>query len=114
LLPDHQQRSPSAAAYIQQEHATVRHTKTGYVLNAGELLGQQCERHLPNSRSTLGRLTLTRATLPLGAATWARRRGWALWKALITFAGNLDADPAAAAIARHVIDEVLTEHGRSA
>jgi aminoglycoside phosphotransferase (APT) family kinase protein len=55
-----------------------------------------------------------RAALPLDAATWARGRGWALWKALITFAGNIDADPAAAATARHVIDEVLTEHERSA
>jgi aminoglycoside phosphotransferase (APT) family kinase protein len=37
-----------------------------------------------------------RAALPLDAATWARGRGWALWKALITFAGNLHTDPAAA------------------
>ena len=38
-----------------------------------------------------------RLALPLDAGTWARGRGWALWKALITFAGNLQADQAAAA-----------------
>jgi aminoglycoside phosphotransferase (APT) family kinase protein len=51
-----------------------------------------------------------RLALPLDAGTWARGRGWALWKALITFAGNLQADQAAAATARRVIDEVLDEH----
>jgi aminoglycoside phosphotransferase (APT) family kinase protein len=51
-----------------------------------------------------------RVALPLDAETWARGRGWALWKALITFAGNLQADQAAAAKARRVIDEVLDEH----
>lgn len=54
-----------------------------------------------------------RAALPLDAATWARGRGWALWKALITFAGNLDTDPAAAMAARRVINDVLAEHQRS-
>jgi aminoglycoside phosphotransferase (APT) family kinase protein len=54
-----------------------------------------------------------RAALPLDAATWARGRGWALWKALITFAGNLDANPAEAARARRVIDDVLAEHQRA-
>jgi aminoglycoside phosphotransferase (APT) family kinase protein len=51
-----------------------------------------------------------RAALPLDEATWARGRGWALWKALITYAGNLETDPAAAAAARRVIEEVLVEH----
>jgi aminoglycoside phosphotransferase (APT) family kinase protein len=54
-----------------------------------------------------------RAALPLDAATWARGRGWALWKALITFAGNLDANPVEAAAARRVIDDVLAEHEQS-
>ena len=30
-----------------------------------------------------------RVALPLNAEAWARGRGWALWKASITFAGNL-------------------------
>jgi aminoglycoside phosphotransferase (APT) family kinase protein len=51
-----------------------------------------------------------RAALPLDAGTWARGRGWALWKALITYGGNLEADPAVAAESRRVIDVVLAEH----
>lgn len=39
-------------------------------------------------------------------AMWARARGWALWKALISLAG--DVDPA---VNRRVIDEVLADHG---
>jgi aminoglycoside phosphotransferase (APT) family kinase protein len=54
-----------------------------------------------------------RAALRLDAATWARGRGWALWKALITFAGNLHTNPVEAATARRVIDDVLAEHERS-
>ncbi|WP_204040997.1 aminoglycoside phosphotransferase family protein [Acrocarpospora phusangensis] len=44
------------------------------------------------------------------AATWARARGWALWKALITLAEDLGKDERRAAISRHVIGEVLAEH----
>jgi aminoglycoside phosphotransferase (APT) family kinase protein len=51
-----------------------------------------------------------RSALPLDAATWRRGRGWALWKALITYVGSLETDPAAAAMARRVIDDVLDEH----
>jgi aminoglycoside phosphotransferase (APT) family kinase protein len=54
-----------------------------------------------------------REAMPLDAATWARGRGWALWKALITFAGNLDSDPVAAAAAKLVIDDVLAEQETS-
>ena len=43
-------------------------------------------------------------------ATWARGRGWALWKALITLAGYLRTDPEKAGEARLVIDEVLDDH----
>lgn len=52
--------------------------------------------------------TAFRATLGVDDATWARARGWALWKALIT----LD-DPATAAEARHAIDAVLADHASS-
>jgi aminoglycoside phosphotransferase (APT) family kinase protein len=51
-----------------------------------------------------------RSALPLDAATWLRGRGWALWKSLITYVGSLETDPAAAATARRVIDDVLDEH----
>lgn len=51
-----------------------------------------------------------RAGLPLDDATWARGRGWALWKALITMVRRRDTNPGLAAKARHVMDEVLAEH----
>ncbi|RWK08050.1 MAG: aminoglycoside phosphotransferase family protein [Mesorhizobium sp.] len=44
-------------------------------------------------------------------ATWARGRGWTLWKALITLAGH-DANQAEAEKSRRVIDEVLADHWR--
>lgn len=54
-----------------------------------------------------------RAALPLDSATWARARGWALWKALITLADSLPTNPARAAEARRVIDAVLADHRRA-
>jgi hypothetical protein len=44
--------------------------------------------------------------------TWTRGRGWALWKSLITLAGDLERGPEAVAFPRHVITEVLTDHAR--
>jgi aminoglycoside phosphotransferase (APT) family kinase protein len=54
-----------------------------------------------------------RAALPVDAATWARGRGWALWKALTTFAGNLNINPREAEAAGRVINDVLAEHEQS-
>jgi aminoglycoside phosphotransferase (APT) family kinase protein len=51
-----------------------------------------------------------KATLGSDAATWARARGWALWKALITLAEYIDSNPIKAAEARRVIAEVLADH----
>ena len=51
--------------------------------------------------------------LPVDGATWARGRGWALWKALITLAGCINTDPLKARNARQVIDEVLADHKRT-
>ncbi|MFD5895593.1 aminoglycoside phosphotransferase family protein [Streptomyces sp. NPDC060366] len=42
--------------------------------------------------------------------TWARARGWALWKALLVLSQNIDTDEELAAVNRHVIDEVLADH----
>ena len=62
-----------------------------------------------------------RRGLSFDDATWARGRGWALWKALITLAhdkvGGPDADRAARRFgwrtgAREVIDLVLADHAR--
>ncbi len=55
-----------------------------------------------------------RAALRLDAAAWARGRGWALWKALITLAEHVDTDPVRAAAARRVVDEVLRDHAHRA
>lgn len=52
-----------------------------------------------------------RAAVGLDAATWARARGWTLWKALITCAGR--ADGGASDAARCVIDAVLADHAAS-
>jgi len=42
--------------------------------------------------------------------TWARARGWALWKALIGLAERIDTDERAAAVDHAVIDAVLADH----
>jgi aminoglycoside phosphotransferase (APT) family kinase protein len=54
-----------------------------------------------------------RARLVVDPRTWARGRGWALWKALIIYAGALQSDHAVAAEAKRVIDEVLIEYAES-
>ena len=55
-----------------------------------------------------------RSALSLDEAAWARARGWALWKGLITMADAMGTDSWRAAAARHVVDEVLAEHERAA
>ena len=50
-----------------------------------------------------------RTALPLDSATWARGRGWALWKGLITLAGYINTNPPKAEAARRVIDDVLVD-----
>jgi len=54
------------------------------------------------------------AALPADEATWARARGWALWKGLITLAEHLNTQRSKADRARRTIDEVLIDHRRSA
>jgi aminoglycoside phosphotransferase (APT) family kinase protein len=51
-----------------------------------------------------------RTLLRLDDATWARGRGWALWKALIVLVAALRDDPEDAKQTRHVIEEVLADH----
>jgi aminoglycoside phosphotransferase (APT) family kinase protein len=55
-----------------------------------------------------------RAALPLDDATWARGRGWTLWKALITLAALPGTNALAASEFRRVLDEVLVDHKRTA
>ncbi|HEV7963457.1 MAG TPA: aminoglycoside phosphotransferase family protein [Actinoplanes sp.] len=53
-----------------------------------------------------------RTGLGVDPATWARGRGWALWKALIICAGERTGT-AKAAEARHVLDEIFDEYAGS-
>lgn len=48
--------------------------------------------------------------LPLDDATWARARGWALWKALITLAEHVDGNAEQVRRDRYVIDQVLADY----
>jgi aminoglycoside phosphotransferase (APT) family kinase protein len=51
-----------------------------------------------------------RSAMQLDDATWARARGWALWKALITVAGQPAAPSIQGTQSRRVIEEVLADH----
>jgi aminoglycoside phosphotransferase (APT) family kinase protein len=51
-----------------------------------------------------------RAALPLDGATWARGRGWTLWKALIVLAGLPGTNPRDAAKSRRIVDEILADY----
>jgi aminoglycoside phosphotransferase (APT) family kinase protein len=55
-----------------------------------------------------------RSRLDVDPGTWARGRGWALWKSLITLAGTLDRDQTAAAVPRRVIGQLLRDHAQNA
>ncbi len=50
-----------------------------------------------------------RAALPFDEETWARARGWALWKALITAAGH-DSNQREADKSWQVIREVVADY----
>ena len=51
-----------------------------------------------------------RTALATDDAAWARGRGWALWKGLITLAEHIDTHPLKANEARRVVNEVLADH----
>lgn len=55
-----------------------------------------------------------RSALSLDHATWARGRGWALWKALITLAEHQNSAPTKAREALRVIGEVMGDHHQTA
>jgi aminoglycoside phosphotransferase (APT) family kinase protein len=53
---------------------------------------------------------LFKERLPADAATWARGRGWAVWKAMIVLVGELRDDPEGAAYTTRVIEAILADH----
>ena len=55
-----------------------------------------------------------RAMLPLDADTWARGRGWTLWKALIVAADFTNTNAVEAAQPWRIIDDVLASHATPA
>jgi aminoglycoside phosphotransferase (APT) family kinase protein len=48
--------------------------------------------------------------LPFNEATWARGRGWAIWKAMIVLVYNLREDPQDAEDNKRVIGAILADH----
>jgi aminoglycoside phosphotransferase (APT) family kinase protein len=48
--------------------------------------------------------------LPFDDATWARGRGWAIWKAMKVLIGELEDDPEDAAYTTRVIEAILADH----
>jgi aminoglycoside phosphotransferase (APT) family kinase protein len=53
-----------------------------------------------------------RAEIDVDAGTWSRGRGWALWKALISLAGQLERGALQPAPARRDIERILADHAR--
>jgi aminoglycoside phosphotransferase (APT) family kinase protein len=51
-----------------------------------------------------------RERLSVDGATWARGRGWALWKTLVDYANALDDGEAATASPRRILDEIFSEY----
>jgi len=53
-----------------------------------------------------------RERLPVDEGTWARGRGWALWKTLVASAQTLDrpADDEQATTARRILSEIFSEY----
>lgn len=55
-----------------------------------------------------------RAALALDPGTWARGRGWTLWKALIVYAGLPGANPLDAEKSARIIEDLVAEHAGAA
>lgn len=56
--------------------------------------------------------TILRKMLPYEAGTWARGRGWVLWKALIVAAGIVGNNAVEGEKTWHIIEEVLADHAK--
>ena len=56
--------------------------------------------------------TIFQNTLIYDAGTWARGRGWVLWKALIVAAGTVGANTVEGKKAWHIMEEVLADYAK--
>lgn len=54
-----------------------------------------------------------RSALPLDADTWTRARGWAIWKAMITLAGNDVLSPDRKTAALSIISDLIADHANA-
>jgi aminoglycoside phosphotransferase (APT) family kinase protein len=54
-----------------------------------------------------------RNAVAFDSGTWARARGWALWKALIVASGLTGTNATEASKAMYIIDEVFNDHSKS-
>jgi aminoglycoside phosphotransferase (APT) family kinase protein len=55
-----------------------------------------------------------RSTIGLDPGTWQRARGWAIWKALITFVRHREHNPTETKKAVQTVRDVLDDHFRCA
>ncbi len=94
----------------------VKHGQLCAVIDFGGMAvgDPACDMVLAWTRLDEGSRDVFRTTLQVDDGTWARGRGWALWKALITLAEYRHTDPTKAAEAQCVIDAVLTEFKHAA
>ena len=81
----------------------------GMRIAGGQEIGMACDLSIAWTLFSAESRRAFRAALPLDEGTWARGRGWTLWKALIVLAGVPGTDPKAREEARRVLDEVLAE-----
>jgi len=51
-----------------------------------------------------------RTAMEQDEGTWARARGWLLWKSLLVLSESIGTDPDRAAVQHRLIDEVLADH----
>ncbi len=54
-----------------------------------------------------------RDRLAVDPGTWARGRGWALWKALVTYSAARDTDKTKARTAKEVLDRIFAEYAQA-
>lgn len=50
-----------------------------------------------------------RRAISVDDGTWARGRGWTIWKSLIVLADQIDTDPEGAAGNQRIIDDLIAE-----